>query len=84
MLELPRWEASPMRQDAPVPGPIDGVRLPQRAWKVLQQENITLDRLRAAADRLDRLEGIGVKTAQAIIAELARVTPPDDPLSKEK
>ncbi len=64
-----------MLQDAPVPGPIDGLRLPRRAWKALQQENIiTLDRLKAVADRLERvLPGIGCKTALTIRTELARI-----------
>jgi DNA-directed RNA polymerase alpha subunit len=64
-----------MPLDEPVPGPIDGLRLPRRAWKVLQQENIiTLDQLRAIADRLERvLPGIGGKTALTIRTELARV-----------
>jgi hypothetical protein len=53
------------QDEQPVPGPIDGLRLPWRPRKVLQEENITtLDRLRAAADRLDRLEGVGAKTAR--------------------
>ena len=63
-----------MLQDEPIPGPIDGLRLPTRAWKALQQENITtLDQLRAAADRIERFENIGPKIAQTIRAELARV-----------
>jgi DNA-directed RNA polymerase alpha subunit len=61
-------------QDEPIAGPIEGLRLPARTWKVLREENLTtLDRLRAVADRLDRLEGIGAKTAQTIRAELACV-----------
>jgi DNA-directed RNA polymerase alpha subunit len=64
-----------MPLDEPVPGPIDSLRLPRRAWKALQQENITtLDQLRAVADRLERvLPGIGGKTALTIRAELARI-----------
>jgi hypothetical protein len=63
-----------MPQDEPVPGPIDGLRLPRRAWKMLQQENITtLDRLKAVADRIERFERIGPKTARTIRAELTRV-----------
>jgi DNA-directed RNA polymerase alpha subunit len=74
ILELPRWEARPMPLDEPVPGPIDGLRLSRRAWKVLQQENIiTLGQLRAVADRLERFDRIGSKTAQTIRAELARI-----------
>jgi DNA-directed RNA polymerase alpha subunit len=64
-----------MPLDEPVPGPIDGLRLPRRAWKALQQEHIaTLDQLRAVADRIERvLPGIGHKTAETIRAELARI-----------
>ena len=62
--------------DRTIPGPIDGLRLPSRAWAVLQAENITtLDQLRAMAGRIDRLERIGPKTARTIRDELARVTP---------
>jgi DNA-directed RNA polymerase alpha subunit len=67
-------------QDKPVPGPIEGLRLPARAWTALRRENITtLDRLRAVADRLDRLEGIGAKTAQTIRVELARMAAYEKP-----
>src|SRR5690242_9032353 len=46
-------------------GPIRGLRLPLAAWNSLQDEGIrTLDELRASADRLERLPGIGAKTAQ--------------------
>jgi DNA-directed RNA polymerase alpha subunit len=69
-----------MPQDEPVPGPIEGLRLSRRAWKVLQQENITtLDQLRAVADRLERFDRIGPKTAQIIRAELARIKFRDKP-----
>ncbi len=62
-----------MLRDEPVPGPIEGLRLPRRAWKVLRRENITsLDQLRTVADRLDRFDNIGSKTARTIRAELAR------------
>jgi DNA-directed RNA polymerase alpha subunit len=71
-METPSGARRP--QDEPISGPIVGLRLPARVWKVLRRENITtLDRLRAVADRLDRLEGIGPKTVQTIRAELARV-----------
>ncbi|MFC4172507.1 DNA-directed RNA polymerase subunit alpha C-terminal domain-containing protein [Microvirga sp. GCM10011540] len=74
ILDLPRWKTSQMLEDKPTPGPIDGLRLPQRAWKVLQQENITtLDRLRAVADRIERFDNIGRKTAKVIRAELTRL-----------
>jgi DNA-directed RNA polymerase alpha subunit len=74
ILELPRWEASQMLQDELIPGPIEGLHLPRRAWKVLQRENITtLDQLRTVADRIGRFENIGLKTARIIQAELARI-----------
>jgi DNA-directed RNA polymerase alpha subunit len=69
-----------MPQDQPIPGPIEGLRLPARAWTALQRENITtLDQLRAAADRLERFDRIGPKTAQTIRAELARVAAHEKP-----
>ena len=70
-----------MPLDEPVPGPIDSLRLPRRAWKALQQENITtLDQLRSMAGRIERvLPGIGRKTAQRIRAELARITVSEKP-----
>lgn len=69
-----------MPQDDPIPGPIEGLRLPARAWKALQWENITtLDQLRAAADRIERFENIGRKMAQIIRSELARAAPLDQP-----
>jgi hypothetical protein len=64
-------------------GPIGGLRLPLRAWTVLRRENImTLHRLKAVANRIERFTGVGVRTAQAVRAELARVAlleeePPD-------
>jgi len=55
-------------------GPIRGLRLPLNAWNVLYRENITtLPQLTAIADRIERLPGIGPKTAQAIRAELGRI-----------
>jgi len=55
-------------------GPIRGLRLPLNAWNVLDRENIrTLDQLSAIADRLERLPGIGAKTALAIRIELGRI-----------
>jgi DNA-directed RNA polymerase alpha subunit len=69
-----------MPLDEPVPGPIDGLRLPRRAWRVLQQESITtLDQLRAVADQLERFDRIGSKTARTIQAELARITVSEKP-----
>jgi DNA-directed RNA polymerase alpha subunit len=77
-MELPCGAKRP--QDEPISGPIEGLRLPARTWTALRQENLTtLDRLRAVADRLDRLEGIGAKTAQTIRAELARVAALEKP-----
>jgi endonuclease III len=56
-------------------GPIRGLRLPLTAWNSLQEDGIrTMDQLRAVAHQLERLPGIGVKTAQIIRAELARVS----------
>jgi hypothetical protein len=41
--------------------------LPLAAWNSLHDENITtIDQLRAVADRLERMVGIGSKTAQVI------------------
>ena len=55
-------------------GPIQGLRLPLNAWRALERENITtLAQLNAAADRIEWVAGIGVKTAFAIRAELGRV-----------
>jgi hypothetical protein len=55
-------------------GPIRGLRLPLNAWNVLQRESIaTLPQLTAIADRIERLPGIGAKTALAIGVELGRI-----------
>ena len=55
-------------------GPIRGLRLPRNAWQALQNADIeTLDELKAAAARIERLPGVGPKTAQLIRAELGRV-----------
>ena len=55
-------------------GPIRGLRLPLNAWNVLDRENITtLTQLTAIADRIERLPGIGAKTALAIRVELGRI-----------
>jgi hypothetical protein len=63
----PRWDR--------IGGPIRGLRLPFDAWEALRREDITtLDRLRAMADQIHTLPGIGPKTAQRIREELARVT----------
>ena len=59
-------------------GPIRGLRLPLAAWNSLHDEGITtIDQLRAAADRLERMVGIGSKTAHVIRAELTRVSAPE-------
>jgi Holliday junction resolvasome RuvABC DNA-binding subunit len=55
-------------------GPIPGLRLPLQAWTALERDNIaTLDQLTAAADRIERVPGVGPKMAETIRAELARV-----------
>jgi hypothetical protein len=59
-------------------GPIKGLRLPQSTWEALQREGITtLEQLKATADRVHLLPGIGSKTAQLIRDEIDRVTSPD-------
>ena len=64
-------------------GPIEGLSLPLSTWMVLRSEKIrTLHQLRAVADQIERLPGIGDGTARVIRAELARVAfleeqPPD-------
>ena len=66
-------------------GPIRGLRLPLTAWNSLQAEGITtLGQLMAVADRLERLTGIGPKTAQVIRKELARVAASEGQLSNER
>jgi DNA-directed RNA polymerase alpha subunit len=61
-------------------GPIRGLRLPLSAWNSLQDEGITtIDQLRAVADQLERLVGIGSKTADVIRDELARVVVAEKP-----
>ena len=55
-------------------GPIRDLRLPLNAWNVLDREDITtLAQLTAIADRIERLPGVGAKTALAIRVELGRV-----------
>jgi hypothetical protein len=57
-------------------GSIKGLRLPFNAWLALNRAGIiTLDQLRARADQIERIDGIGPKTAHAIRQELARVGP---------
>jgi hypothetical protein len=58
-------------------GPIRGLRLPLIVWNTLRDEGITtLDQLRAIADQLERLPGIGSKMARVTRDELARATAP--------
>jgi hypothetical protein len=55
-------------------GPIRGLRLPLDAWNALHREGVTtMDQLRAMADKIHTLPGIGAKTALAIRVELGRV-----------
>jgi DNA-directed RNA polymerase alpha subunit len=55
-------------------GPIRGLRLPLDAWNALHREGVTtIDQLRAMADKIHTLPGIGAKTALAIRAELGRL-----------
>src|SRR5687768_11043532 len=62
-----RWER--------IGGPIRGLRLPYETWEALRRVGITtLERLRAMADEIHTLPGIGPKTAQMIREEFARVT----------
>ena len=57
-----------------ISGPIKGLCLPRHAWEGLQKHGInTFDQLAAVADRLERLERIGPKTAQVIRKELVRI-----------
>jgi hypothetical protein len=51
----------------------------------LQREGITtLDELRAAADQIHQFEGIGLKSAQVIRDELARMAQPEEQQSGRK
>jgi hypothetical protein len=60
-----------------ISGPIKSLCLPRHAWEGLQKHGInTFDQLVAVADRLERLERIGPKTAQVIRKELARIECP--------
>ena len=62
----PRWEC--------IGDQSGGLRLSFQAWKALRREGITtLDRLRANANQIHTLPGIGRKTAQLIRDELARI-----------
>jgi DNA-directed RNA polymerase alpha subunit len=60
-------------------GPIKGLRLPYRAWESLKDDGIkTIEQLRAVADQLESLPGIGPKTAKLLRKELARVAAPEE------
>ena len=60
-------------------GTIQGLYLPGLAWEALHRENIrTIDQLRAVAGWIERFDGIGLKTAQAIRLELNRVAVPGE------
>jgi hypothetical protein len=60
-------------------GHIPGLLLPQNVWIALARENIrTIVQLDALAMRIEHLvPGIGLKSAKAIRAELARIAGPD-------
>lgn len=59
-------------------GPIRGLRLPLTVWNTLRDEGITtIDQLRAVADQLERLPGIGVKMGRVIREELGRASTPE-------
>lgn len=61
------------------PDPFQGLHLAPRARKALQREGITtLDELRVVADQIHQFEGIGLKSAQAIQDELARMAQPKE------
>jgi DNA-directed RNA polymerase alpha subunit len=58
-------------------GPIDGLQLSFATWKALSRENITtLNQLRAAADQIEQVPGIGPWSARMIRAELSRIASP--------
>jgi Holliday junction resolvasome RuvABC DNA-binding subunit len=72
------------RHFEPSEGLIEGLYLPQLAWDVFHRENIqTIDQLRAVAGQLERIDGIGSKTAHAIRLELDRVAAPGEQTSGE-
>ena len=65
-------------------GILEGLYLPCLAWDVLRREDIqTIDQLRAVAGQLERFDGIGSKTAQAIRLELDRVAASGEQTSGE-
>jgi DNA-directed RNA polymerase alpha subunit len=65
--------------------PFRGLQLAPRERKALQREGITtLDELRVVADQIHQFEGIGLKSAQAIRDELARMAQPEERRSGRK
>ncbi len=60
-------------------GPIRGLHLPLAVWNTLRDEGITtIKHLRAVADQLERLPGIGVKLGRIIREELGRASAPEE------
>jgi endonuclease III len=58
---------------------IRNLRLPLITWAALRDEGImTIEQLRAKADQIHKLPGIGRKTAQLIRDEFARVALPEE------
>jgi hypothetical protein len=55
-----------------------GCPSPVQVWTSLRNENTTIDKLMAAAGRLERLVGVGPKAAQFIRDEIARVSAPEE------
>jgi hypothetical protein len=56
-------------------GPIKDLLLPLTAWNSLRDEGITtIEQLRAVADQLEQLPGIGVKIARIVRDEITRVS----------
>ncbi|KLK91310.1 hypothetical protein AA309_20845 [Microvirga vignae] len=59
-------------------GHIPGLRLPQSVWVALRAQGIMhIDWLRAVADQLHLLPGIGRKSAQLVREELVRIAAPE-------
>jgi len=67
----------PRAQDQVSGGPIDGLMLSLHAWTALGRSGINdLKHLLSVLDSLERLPGIGPKTASQIRAEVDRVMKP--------